>query len=225
MARTNEELVRELIKSGHLKTPRIIEAFRSVDRADFVPDDIKERAYNNEPLPIGFEQTISQPLTVAFMLELLQPEENEAIIDIGSGSGWQTALLAYIAGRNVLDLEEPVIETKIVALERISELEKFARKNLEKYKLIEKGIVELAVSDAIAGVPEELMSRYGFNKIISAASGSEIPLIWKRQLAVNGRIVAPVGETIVVIDKLSNENYKTEEYHGFRFVSLQSGVA
>ena len=78
-------LIKSLISEGYLKTPRIIEAFHVIDRADFVLPEQKDDAYGNYPLPIGEGQTISQPLTVAFMLELLEPQPGEKILDIGSG--------------------------------------------------------------------------------------------------------------------------------------------
>ena len=84
-------LIDSLIQQGWLKTPEIIEAFRKIKRIDFLPEDMKDLAELNEALPIGYGQTISQPLVVAFMLELLQPKKGEKILDIGSGSGW-TAL-------------------------------------------------------------------------------------------------------------------------------------
>ncbi len=89
-------LVENLIQEGWLKTPQIISAFRKIQRVDFLPDHLKELAELNEALPIGGGQTISQPLVVAFMLELLQPEAGDKILDVGSGSGWTTALLAQI---------------------------------------------------------------------------------------------------------------------------------
>ena len=93
-------LIDELIKDKWLKTPKIIRAFREIKRADFMPEDMKYLAELNEALPIGQGQTISQPLVVAFMMELLQPEEGDKILDIGSGSGWTSALLGNLAGPN-----------------------------------------------------------------------------------------------------------------------------
>ena len=91
-------LIDNLIQEGWLKTPRIIEAFRKIKRVDFLPENIKNLAELNEALPIGYGQTISQPLVVAFMLEQLQPEIGDKILDVGSGSGWTSALLGEIVG-------------------------------------------------------------------------------------------------------------------------------
>ncbi len=130
----NEELVNYLIVSGVLKTPRIIEAFLKIDRKYFVPDILKDKAYIDEPLPIGNNQTISQPSTVAFMLELLQPTNTDKILDIGSGSAWTTALLCYIAGKN----------GKVIGLERVDELVKQGQKNLEKFNFYQTCKIEKA---------------------------------------------------------------------------------
>ncbi|MBU4353125.1 L-isoaspartyl protein carboxyl methyltransferase, partial [Patescibacteria group bacterium] len=88
------QLLKELIGAGVLKNQFVIAAFQKIDRKDFVTEECKNEAYLNVPLPIGYGQTISQPLTVAFMLEILQPEKGNKILEIGSGSGWQTALLS-----------------------------------------------------------------------------------------------------------------------------------
>jgi len=92
------DLISKLLEDGVLKTKRIIEAFMEIDRADFVKKEYIGEAYGDYPLPTEQGQTISQPSTVAFMLELLQPAEGDRILDVGSGSGWSTALLAQIAG-------------------------------------------------------------------------------------------------------------------------------
>ena len=108
-------LIDSLIKEGWLKTPRIIKAFREVKRVDFLPKEIKDLAELNEALSIGYGQTISQPLVVAFMLELLQPQPGDKILDVGSGSGWTTALLAQIVGQ----------KGKVIAIDIIPELVEF----------------------------------------------------------------------------------------------------
>jgi len=201
-----EELIANLIKDRYLKTPRLIEAFGKIKREDFVPDDLKNEADINAPLPIGFGQTISQPLTVAFMLELLQPQPGEKILDIGSGSGWQTALLAYCVG----------VEGKIFGIERIAELMEFGKKNIAKYNFIKKEIVEIILGDGTKGLEKEAP----FDKIIAAASAREIPEAWRRQLKIGGRIVAPVEDSIWLLVKKSDTEFEEKEFPGFVFVPL-----
>jgi len=198
--------MKELVDGGILKTPAIIDAFNKIDRKDFVPDELKDKAYLNAPLPIGHGQTISQPLTVAFMLELLQPEKGNKILEIGFGSGWQTALLAEIIGDS----------GKVYAVEFVPELAEFGRKNIAKYGFIKRGIVEPHSFNAVKGFPEKAP----FDRIISAATGDEIPLAWKEQLKIGGRLVAPVKGSIVSLTKKSKTEFKAEEYPGFAFVPL-----
>src|SRR3989338_5427773 len=98
---TNEQLIALLQKEGYLKTQSVIGAFQAIDRKDFVPADLADKAYANEALPIGEKQTISQPLVVAFMLEILGVKAGEKILEVGTGSGWKTALLAeLVSGRD-----------------------------------------------------------------------------------------------------------------------------
>jgi protein-L-isoaspartate(D-aspartate) O-methyltransferase len=201
-------LIDGLINKGYLKTPLIIEAFREVNRVDFVPERLKNEVAIDAPLPIGFGQTISQPLTVAFMLELLQPQAGDRVLDIGSGSGWTTALLAYCAGGG----------GKIFAVERLPEIYEFGKKNISKYNYIEKGIVKAVCADASHGLAGEAP----FDKILVSAAAEEIPVKIKKQLKIKGRLVIPVRNSIWLIERKSENEFDEQEFYGFSFVPLVS---
>jgi protein-L-isoaspartate(D-aspartate) O-methyltransferase len=203
-------LIDSLIKDGWLKTPRIIDAFRKIKREDFMTDDIKHLAEVNQAISIGFEQTISQPLTVAFMLEKLQPQKGDKILDVGSGSGWTSALLAHCVGKN----------GKVIAMEIIPELKKFGEKNATKYDFIEKGILEFICADATRGYKKEAP----YDKILVSASAKKLPKALKNQLRIKGRIVAPIKSSIWLFIKKSENNFEEHEYPGFVFVPLVSKV-
>ncbi len=205
---SKEDLVQEIIDSGYLKSPHIIEAFFAIDRKNFVVSKYKDDTYSNIPLPIGFGQTISQPLTVAFILELLQPQAGEKILDIGAGSGWTSALLGYIVS------QKP--EGKVIAIERIPELKEFGERNVAKYNFIKKGIVEFICADGSKGYEKEVL----FDKILCSAAVSEVPKDWLKQLKTGGRIVTPLnGEVQLWIKKAENE-FDIKRFQGFTFVPL-----
>jgi len=206
----NNTFVDFLKSAGYLKTSLIIDAFKRIDRKDFIPENKKANAYVNTPLSIGFGQTISQPIVVAFMMELLRPEAGECVLDVGSGSGWTTALLAALVGA----------KGRVVAIERIPALEKMTKENTSKYGFIKKRIVKVFCGDGTLGAPDDLLPPAGFDKILAGAAGNEIPEKWKKQLKIGGRIVAPVRDSIVMLYKTSAEKFKTKEFSGFRFVPL-----
>ena len=218
-----EDLIENLIEEGWLKTPRIIEAFRKIKRADFLPEslkgDKKKLSQLNEALPIGYGQTISQPLVVAFMLELLAPQAGEKILDIGSGSGWTTCLLSQIVGE----------KGKVIAIEIIPELKEFGENNVAKYNFIKKGVAEFLCVDGSKGYPD-IASRpelaEGFDKILASAAAKELPQAWKDQLKVDGKIVTPIGSSIWLFIKNlptdGRKEFKSIEYSGFAFVPLIS---
>lgn len=203
------ELTDRLIKEKYLKSPQIIDAFRKIERADFVPREIIKAQgkdfvnEHNAPLFIGYDQTISQPLTVAFMLELLQPKPGDKILDIGSGSGWQTALLCQIVGPGGF----------VWAIERIPELKAFGQANVEKYNFKN---VEFICGDGSKG----LSAQAPFDRIIAAASGQEIPFAWKEQLKIKGCLVVPVENSIWLLEKRGENKFEQKEYPGFVFVPL-----
>lgn len=211
-------LIDSLIREGWLKTPKIIDAFRKIKRVDFLPQELRDLAELNEALPIGYGQTISQPIVVAFMLEQLQPQLGDKILDIGAGSGWTTAILAEIVSQNGRNQKG-----RVVAIERIPELMEFGKKNVAKYNFIEKGIVEFICSDGSKGYPN-IVSRpefsEGFDKILASASAEKLPWPWKEQLKISGRIVTPIDTSIWLFIKKSEDVFEEIEYPGFVFVPL-----
>jgi len=200
-------LVDKLIERGYLKTPEIISAFKKIKREDFVREEYKDLAEIDEPLPIGYGQTISQPSTVAFMFELLQPKKGDKILDIGSGSGWTAALLAEIVGE----------KGKVYSVEIIPELKEFGERNVAKYNFVKKGIVKFICSDGSQGLPSESP----FDKILVSASATKIPSALKTQLKNNGRMVIPVGNSIFLVIRKNNK-CEEKEFEGFSFVPLVS---
>ena len=200
-------LTDDLIKEGWLKTPEIISAFREIKRVDFLPEEIKNLAELNEALPIGYGQTISQPLVVAFMLELLEPGKGQKILDVGSGSGWTSALLSRIVGE----------KGKVISLELVSDLVEFGRKNTGQYGFTESNIAEFVCADGSRGYEKEAP----FDRILaSATAAARIPEAWKQQLKSGGRIVAPVDSSIRLLVKKSETEFEQKEYPGFVFVPL-----
>ncbi|KPJ54996.1 protein-L-isoaspartate O-methyltransferase [Parcubacteria bacterium DG_72] len=209
-------LIDSLIKDKWLKTPIIIEAFRKVKRKDFMlarqsPEgvggqEVEILAEINQAMPISSGQTISQPLTVAFMLEQLQPKRGDNILDVGSGSGWTTALLAYIIGEN----------GKVIAIEIIPELKDFGEKNVSKYNFIKKGIAKFILQDGSLGYNKEAP----YDKILVSASAQKVPTALKEQLKIRGRMVIPIAESIFTIIKKSEKDFEQIEHPGFVFVPL-----
>lgn len=213
---TKEELISELTGLGYLKSPRLIEAFEKIDRINFISDELKNSAYINEPLPIGFGQTISQPLTVAFMLELLDLKRGEKVLEIGSGSGWQTALIAFMIEHPGGIAEDEDGLYGMVAIERIPELKKMTEKNISHYSFIERGVVKVIKGDGSRGWEEDAP----YDKIIAAAAGDDISKEWKEQLRIGGKIVAPVKHSIVLLEKTGKNEFEKKEFFGFSFVPL-----
>jgi len=197
----NQDLIDYIIERGILKDPKILKAFLKMDRKYFLRED-SYATYYDIPLQIGKGQTNSQPSTVAFMLELLDAKEGNKILDIGSGSGWSTALLCYIVGES----------GEVIGVERLKELVKFGKENLQKAKVGKNCSIIQAGSKL--GLPEKK-----FDRILVSASANKFPEILIDQLKDNGIIVMPIGESIYKITK-ENNTIKKEEYPGFVFVSL-----
>lgn len=173
------------------------------DRRDFVQESQKRRAHLDQPLPIGFGQTISQPSTVARMLSWLDPSQNDRTLDIGSGSGWTSAILSQLAGPN----------GKVDAVERIPELVEFGRSNCSKYNLQN---VEFFQAGDTYGLPD----RAPYDRILVSASAHELPTELLGQLKIGGKLVIPVVNDILEITKTSPGSHDTRTHHGYMFVPL-----
>ena len=182
---------------------RIEKAFASVERAKFMPAGVQHLAGHDQPAPIGYGQTISQPYTVRLMLRWLDPQPGDKVLDIGSGSGWTTALLAHLVGPN----------GKVYAVERIPELVEFGRANVERF-----GIKNTYFSTA----GEELgwPQKGPFDRILVSASADEFPEELMDQLKISGKLVIPVHGDILEITKTPKKGRDVRKHPGFIFVPL-----
>lgn len=195
-----DAMVREQIESRGVRDPRVLAALRAVPRHRFVPEAYRSRAYEDGPLPIGAGQTISQPYIVAVMTELLRPEPGDRVLEIGTGSGYQAAVLARLVER-------------VYSIEIVPELAARARA-----ALAELGVsnVEVFVGDGFRGLPEHAP----FDGILLTAAPGEVPQPLLDQLAVGGRMVAPVGgidQDLRVIERTAH-GLETTRLFPVRFV-------
>ena len=164
-------LVRTL--RAEIRDERVLEAFGRVQRESFVPPELERFAYDDRPLPIGHEQTISQPLMVAMMTEALQLRGDEKVLEIGTGSGYQAAVLSYLA-------------REVVSIERVPELADGARRRLAE---LGYGNVRVHLAHEALGWPEEAP----YDAIIVTAGAPDVPQSLIDQLAPGGRLVIPAG--------------------------------
>jgi len=184
-----QNMLKSQIISRGIKDKKVLKAISEIPRHYFVLEEYLDEAYADKPLPIGYNQTISQPYIVALMTELLELNENDKVLEIGTGSGYQTAILAKIA-------------KEVYTIDRIPELVEFAKKNIAKLKLKN---INFKIGDGTLGWKEFAP----FNKIIVTAASPSIPNTLVNQLNNNGIMVIPVGprysQTLKVIRKINNK--------------------
>lgn len=198
-----ERMVIEQLERRGISDPRVLAAMRSVERDRFIPAEYTDHAYDDGPLPIGSSQTISQPYIVALMSEVAALNGNESVLEIGTGSGYQTAILSHLAA-------------KVYSVESIPSLHDDARRTLD---VMGAGNVHLHCGDGSLGWPEE--GPFDVILVTAAMPGVARPLL--EQLSLGGRLVAPIGEeelqTLVRLQRINNS--WQEEYFGeCRFVRM-----
>jgi protein-L-isoaspartate(D-aspartate) O-methyltransferase len=201
--RDRERMVDEQLVRRGIADERVLAAMRRVPRHLFVEEALQDRAYGDHPLPIGEEQTISQPYIVALMSSLLELTGREKVLEVGTGSGYQTAVLAHLARR-------------VCSIERLPRLAERARAILER---LGHDNVWVRVGNGTLGWPDESP----FERILVAAGGPSIPPPLFQQLVEGGRMVVPVGDavnqTLTVVENVRGE-MRTSTYGDCKFVKL-----
>lgn len=182
---------------------RLDEAFQAIRREDFLPEKLKPQAGHDRPMSIGWGQTNSQPTTVRLMLGWLDAQLGQKVLDVGSGSGWTSALLAYLVGSR----------GQVLAVERVPELVEFGAKNCHKLGLTN---VRFFQAGKELGLPDQAP----FDRILVSAAADHMPEDLVAQLSPNGRLVIPVQSSVLVVNKSSKEKIEVKEHPGFMFVPL-----
>lgn len=204
-SRLRERMVQRQIAGRGVRSEKVLDAMRKVPRERFLPNGQAAWAYDDAPLPIGDDQTISQPYIVAYMTEALLLEGGEKVLEIGTGSGYAAAVLAEIAA-------------DVYTIERIDGLAIMARIVLDKLGYQN---VNVRQGDGTLGWPEHAP----FDAIVVTAGGPDVPDPLKRQLKIGGRLVMPIGKTtwfqeLVRVTRITEADFDTEYLVPVRFVPL-----
>ena len=197
-----ERMVVSQIEARGVKDKKVLEAMRNVARHMFIPENMQSYAYQDEPLPIGQGQTISQPYIVAFMTEVLQLKGDERVLEVGTGSGYQAAILAEIV-------------KEVFTVEIIEELSRQAQKVLEK---LDYENIHFKIGDGTLGWKEYAP----YDAIMVTAAPAKVPKALQEQLEIHGRLVIPVGSMFqeLVLVTREKKKFKKKKLLPVRFVPL-----
>ncbi|HEY8154571.1 MAG TPA: protein-L-isoaspartate(D-aspartate) O-methyltransferase [Myxococcota bacterium] len=198
-----DRMVREQIAARGVRDPRVLAAVSRVPRHELVPENMRAHAYEDRPLPIGFDQTISQPFVVAYMTEQLRLRGDERVLEVGTGSGYQAAVLAELA-------------REVYSIEIVAPLGERAREDLARLGYRN---VHVRVGDGYRGWPEQAP----FDAIIVTAAPGHVPQPLVDQLAVGGRLVLPVGDFDQELLRIERgaDGLHEEKLIGVRFVPMR----
>ena len=204
--RERRKMVEEQIEARGVTDPRVLEAMRRVPRHEYVPAEYRAGAYSDRPLPIGLDQTISQPYIVALMTELVQPEPGDRLLEIGTGSGYQAAVAAELV-------------SEVYSIEIIPELARSAAERLERLGVSN---VLVRAGDGYLGWPEQSP----FDGILVTAGAEHIPEPLVEQLKPGARMIIPVGDSfsvqiLKVVEKLPGGEVEIRDIIPVRFVPLR----
>jgi protein-L-isoaspartate(D-aspartate) O-methyltransferase len=197
-----EQMVKTQIEGRGVRDLRVLEAMRTVPRHLFIPESYRDRAHEDGPLPIGMKQTISQPYMVAIMTELLDPKPDDRVLEVGTGSGYQAAVLSGLVGH-------------VYTIEIIPELAERARRTIST---LGYGNVTVITGDGYRGLPKQAP----FDGILVTAAPVEVPKPLLEQLRLGGRLVIPVGgrrQYLQVLQR-TEEGIETKTLFGVRFVPM-----
>lgn len=203
MSATKEEMIEKQLKKRGITDPRVLQAMWEVDRKLFIPDDMQNQAYEDRPLPIGKDQTISQPYIVAYMAQELAIGPEDVVLEVGTGCGYNAAVLSRIA-KHVYSIE--IIEW--LALLAEANLQQTGIKNIDTRH-----------GDGYKGWPEKAP----FDAIVLTAAPPEIPNPLKEQLKLRGRLLAPVGrvsQKLVMVERISDLDFQQRTLLPVSFVPM-----
>lgn len=203
MMNAKELMIETHLKGRDIRDPSVLKAMEEVERKLFVPKELEDRAYEDNPLPIGKSQTISQPYIVAYMAQELQLEEDDKVLEVGTGCGYNAAVLSRLV-------------KKVYSVEIIEWLAELAKENLAK---TDYNNIETRHGDGYDGWPEE----GSFDAIELTAAPPKIPETLKKQLKIGGKLLAPIGthtQKLVLIERTAEDEFTEKTLLMVRFVPM-----